>query len=691
MSMPGAKFCVRSRAAFAPIDGNGAGSLSMGVARPAAERGHGPIDDEPGLFQLDAEEGKRTDTQNGFVFGERLFEQSDKANIIRFFAEETMFPGIGNVRASKLVERFGAGLLAAISNRDAGMYEIIPEHTANVLFENFAEAAAGAELAMYLDTLGVDRWLGRKVVKAWGQLGAEKLRENPYLLISWVPWGKVDQIGKRVGVAAEDPMRLCAACEHVLYTRLGQGHTWTSLTEAKARLNDLIGQKLAQSAIDACIEDNGAVLNGDGLQPLGAAIMERFVVRQARAREPEQEDLFAGVLLSEAEFTRLLGEIQDEQGFSFTDMQLRAIRSVLEHRFNNFAGYAGSGKTSVLKAVCALAEACGLKIHLMALSGRAAKRITEATGYQSCTIARFTRDHRGSELEHANLILVDEASMVDLPDLYRLLRIGVNARVCLVGDPAQLPPIGFGAPFADLVEYPGVNKVVLDKVHRQDETTGIPTIAKNIRNGVPDLLKDYSGLEDGVQYLFAREEDAPDQIYAIGKTFAKAGCDRDDMQIIAPVKRGNGGVNNLNSFMSSLKPSREFMIGSSSIRVGDPIVYLRNDQQKDLRNGSLGRLIGPDLADFEGNEVGIEEADVNNIDLAYCLTVHKSQGSQWDRVIVPLFNSGRNSFVERSLIYTAVTRAAKQVVIVGDYEAYEHAVRSVTAANKRQSGITAYE
>lgn len=691
MSMPGAKFCVWSRAAFAPIDGNGAGALSMGMVRPAAERGHGPIDNEPGLFQLDAEEGKRTKIENDFVFGERLFERSDKANIIRFFAEETTFPGIGNVRASKLVKRFGAGLLAAIANRDAGMYEIIPEHTANILFENFAEAAAGAELAMFLDSLGVDNWLGRKVVKTWGQLGAEKLRENPYLLVSWVPWEKVEQIGKRVGIAPEDPMRLCAACEHVLYNRLGQGNTWTSLTEAKARLSDLIGEKFSQSAIEACIEDNGAVLNGDGLQPRGAAIMERFVVRQARAFEPDQEDLFSGMKLSEAEFTRLIDQIQCEHGFSFTDMQLRAIRSPLEHRFNVFAGYAGSGKTSVLKAVCALAEACGLQIHLMALSGRAAKRITEATGYQSCTIARFTRDHRGSELEHANLILVDEASMVDLPDLYRLLRIGLNARVCLVGDPAQLPPIGFGAPFADLVKYPGVNKVVLDKVHRQDETTGIPTIAKNIRNGIPDLLKAYSGLEDGVQYLNAKEEDAPEQIYSIGRTFAKAGCNRGDMQIIAPVKRGDGGSNNLNSFMSSLKPNREFMIGSSAIRVGDPIVYLRTDQKKELRNGSLGRLIGPDLADFEGIEVRLGEADAENIDLAYCLTVHKSQGSQWDRVIVPLFNSGRNSFVERSLIYTAVTRAAKQVVIVGDYEAYENAVRSVTAANNRQSGITAHE
>lgn len=689
MRIPGVKFCVRSRAAFAPIDGNGAGSVSMGVVRPAAKRGHGPIDAETGLFQLREEEGKRTETQNGFVFGERLFERSSKGNIVRFLAEEPMFAGIGNVRASKLVDRFGDGLLTMIRDRDDAVFEVLPEGVATLLFENFGDAAAEAELAMYLDALGIDERLGKKVVGAWGQLGAEKLRKNPYLLVSWVPWDKVDEIGTRIGIPGEDPQRLCAACEHVLYSRLSKGHTWTSLKEAKKHLSAFIGERNAAPAIEACLDNHGAVLNADGLQPLGAAIMERFVIRQALCGSSNQKDMFSNRAWSWIEFEHQLGKIETEQGFSFTETQLRAIRSALEGHFNVLAGYAGSGKTSVLRAICALAETRGLKVHLMALSGRAAKRMTEATGYRSCTIARFLRDHRGSELEPANLVLVDEASMVDLSDLYRILRICVNVRICLVGDPAQLPPIGFGAPFADLAGHPKVNKVVLDKVHRQDETTGIPAIAKNIRSGIPDVLETYSGVKDGVQYLHVDEVEAPEVIYSIGKTFVHSGCDRDNVQIIAPVKRGTGGVNNINRFMSGLKPNRKFLMGSDTVRVGDPIVYLRNDPQKDLRNGSLGRLISPELAEFDGSEVHVDESDVKNIDLAYCLTVHKSQGSQWDRVIVPLFNAGRSSFVERSLIYTAITRAVKQVVIVGDHDAYVEAVRSVTAANKRQSGIKA--
>ncbi|WP_168175186.1 AAA family ATPase [Thioclava sp. F28-4] len=628
--------------------------------------------------------------RNDFVFGERLFEQSSKANIIRFLAGEKMFHGIGNVRASKLVEKFGAGLLSAIAKRDPGILNLIPEDAAIALFENFADAAAGAELAMYLDTLGVDKWLGRKVVDAWGQLGVRRLQSNPYLLISWLDWKKVDAIGRSVGIGPSNPKRLCAACEHVLYVRLNQGHTWTSVADVKKRLVALVGQELSAEAVAACVDNHGAISNDNGLQPYGAAVMEQFTLNQACALQLDQEDLFDGLMMPESDFDRHVREIESQQGFGFTEMQLTAVRSALENRFNVFAGYAGSGKTSVLRAVCGLAEACGLKIHLMALSGRAAKRITEATGYPSSTIARFTRDNRGKELERANLILIDEASMVDLPDLYRILRIGTKAKVCLIGDPAQLPPIGFGAPFSNLVEYPGVQRVVLDKVHRQDETTGIPTIAKNIRYGISDELERYAGVKDGVQYLRVSQERAPQAIFEIGKDFAKAGCNRDDMQIIAPVKGGDGGVNNINRFMSSLRPAREFIIGSEAIRVGDPIVYLSTDQDRDLRNGSLGRLLKPDLADFEGNVVSLSADDVENIDLAYCLTVHKSQGSQWDRVIVPLFSSTRTSFVERSLIYTAITRAAKQVVIVGEYDAYAKAIRSETAANKRQSGIIAH-
>lgn len=689
MSVLGAKFCVRSRAAFAPIDENGAGSLSMGVVRPTAKRGHGPIDNEPGLFQLDAKEGKRIAAQNDFVFGERLFEKSSKANIVRFLAEEQMFVGIGYVRASKLVEKFGAGLLHAIVNRDPDIFELLPEPAAHSLFVNFKDAAGRAELAMYLDALKVDKWLGREIVKAW-HLGVEKLRHNPYLLISWLEWKKVDTIGRRVGIGVNDPKRLCAACEHVLYVRLNQGHTWTSVGDVKNRLTLLVGKTFASEAIVSCVENRGAIFRRDGLQPLGAAIMERLIVRQASASLSEQEDLFDGLTMPVGDFDCHVREIENQQGFRFAEVQLTAVRSALEHRFNVFAGHAGSGKTSVLRAICALAEACGHKIHLMALSGRAAKRITEATGYPSSTIARFTREHRGRELVGANFILVDEASMVDLPDLYRILRIGSKARVCLIGDPAQLPPIGFGTPFSNLVEYPGVQRVVLDKVYRQAETTGIPVIANNIRHGISDDLEAYTGLKDGIHFLQVSQEKAPGVIFEIGKAFAKAGCDKDDMQIIAPVKKGDGGVNNINRFMSSLRSDRAFMIGSDTIRVGDPIVYLSTDHNRDLRNGSLGRLIEPDLADFEGNEVPLNAEDSNRIDLAYCLTVHKSQGSQWDRIIVPLFNSTRTSFVERSLIYTAITRATKQIVIIGDHDAYTKAVRSDTAANKRQSGIIAY-
>lgn len=377
--------------------------MSMGVARPAAKRGHGPIDIEGGLFQLGAEEGKRP-SQNGFVFGGRLFEQSAKGNLIRFLAEEKTFKGIGNVRAGKLVERFGANLLSILRENNITVFDVLPQEVAVALFVNFEDAAASVELAMYLDSIGVDKWVGGNIVRSWGKLGAQRLIENPYLLISWVDWKKTDQVGNLVGIPKTDVKRLCAACEYVLYKRLSLGHTWTSIDNLQNGLSSLVGEDFAKKAIDVCAEDKGAIYCGDGLQPVGAAVMERYVVNQALPRDLVQQEMFDGLQLTDDQFTQALNEVEEQQGFKFTAMQISVIRSALEHNFSVIAGYVGSGKTSLLKAICSFAEASGLRIHLMALSGRAAKRITEATGYESSTISRFIRDFRGCELGGANLI-----------------------------------------------------------------------------------------------------------------------------------------------------------------------------------------------------------------------------------------------------------------------------------------------
>ena len=622
--------------------------------------------------------------------GAILFEKSGMKNLINFFATEPSFVGIGNARAKKLVERFGSELLNKITEKSEEIFEVIPEEPALILFENFSQAAASAELAMYLDTLGIGKWIGRLVVRSWGELGAEKLKENPYYLVSWIRWSSVETIAQKMGIQHDDKRRLCAAVESVVYRRLDRGHTWISGKKLRNEVALLVGDALADKAIQIAHDDNGVIALDDGYQPVGAAVMERYLLKRAYQNLDGQADMFAAIKLSKSELVEELATVEVQQGFRFTDAQVDAILTVLNSDFSAVAGYAGSGKTSVLKAVCYIAEKYGRTVHLMALAGRAAKRITEATGYPASTIYKFIKENLGTVLDNSNLILIDEASMVDLGDIYRVIRICGDAQIAMFGDPAQLPPIGFGAPFSDLVQLDNVQRVVLDKVHRQDETTGIPTIAENIRNGVVSELNGFWGLGKGVFFYDAHEEEAPEVIKSIGTAFKIAGADKEETQIIAPVKRGTGGVNNINRYLSNLAPSRDTMLLRPDIRVGDPIVYLKQDYDRGLRNGSLGRLTAPNKAVFEGVELTLDYADADKVDLAYCLTVHKAQGSQWKRIIIPMFNNTGSSFVERSMIYTAITRASEQVVIVGDYEAFAAAVGSETAANKRDTGVRKY-
>lgn len=690
MRLPNLKFCVRSRAAFAPnVEGKAAG-VSTEVVRLAAKREHGSVDTHDDLSLFGNSEGGRSEPQNCFVFGELLFEQSSKKNIINFLATEPSFTGIGNVRATKLVEAFGASLLDKILFKSPEVMEYLPEEVAINLFENFQDAAASAELAMFLDTLGVGKWVGRLIVRSWGQLGAEKLKENPYLLVSWINWKNVDDIGRKLNIQEDDPRRLCAAVESVVYRRLDRGHTWISRKKLAFEVSKIVGEKLSETAINIAHDHNGIIALDEGYQPVGAAVMERWLLKRANQNLDGQADMFTAVKLTKTELINELAYVENQQGFRFTDAQVDAILAVLNSDFSTIAGYAGSGKTSVLKAVCYIAEKYGRTVHLMALAGRAAKRITEATGYPASTIYKFIKDNLGKVLDNSNLILIDEASMVDLADIYRVIRICGDAQISMFGDPAQLPPIGFGAPFSDLVQIDNVTKVILDKVHRQDETTGIPTIAENIRNGIVTELNGFWGLGKGVFFYDANEDEAPEIIKKIGKSFRIAGADKDETQIIAPVKRGAGGVNNINKYLSDLAPNRETMLLRSDIRVGDPIVYLKQDYDRGLRNGSLGRLTANNKAIFEGEEITLDYSDADNVDLAYCLTVHKAQGSQWRRVIVPMFNNSGSSFVERSMIYTAITRASEQVIIVGDFEAFASAVSSETAANKRDTGVRKY-
>jgi exodeoxyribonuclease V alpha subunit len=345
-------------------------------------------------------------------------------------------------------------------------------------------------------------------------------------------------------------------------------------------------------------------------------------------------------------------------------------------------GGAGVGKTVVLGVILGVAESMHLASVQVALAGRAAKRMAEATGRPAMTIARLLMALKNGQLElpSSTLLIVDEASMLDLPTTYRLLHyLPDGLRILLVGDRAQLPPIGFGLVFHRLVDVPRVPRTVLLQVHRQPDATGIPAVANAIRQHTVPSLPRFDGTRAAVSFLECEPDEIQDALRAIAECWTG-----EDWRIICATKSGAGGIDATNRCMHARNPNAD---EDDEYAVGDPVIHLSNDYERGLMNGSLGcvvetRATGAMAVDFEGERHSFEPNEVaERLALAYAVSCHKAQGSQFDRVAVVVTPS---RILDHSLIYTAITRAVKQVVLVGSKAVFTRAVAEPPYAHNRQ-------
>lgn len=356
------------------------------------------------------------------------------------------------------------------------------------------------------------------------------------------------------------------------------------------------------------------------------------------------------------------------------------------------AGYAGSGKTTVLKGICDTQEAIGKAPLIITLSGRAAQRASEATGRRAITVARFLIEVEKSSgpLGSDRVLIADEASMLGLVELWRILRRLGEASLVLCGDPAQLPPVSPGVVFHHLAADPDTRKVVLDRVHRQNESSGIPSLAEGVRNGFIGDLPRFPGAKPGVSFHPCGRDDFCDEIMRIGKELSDSGNDRSSVQIIAPTNREIGQIN---AYFHDriLKKRPRLWPETRHMAEGEPVIWTQNDPKRGLTNGALGRIIKIDgeaiNAEFDGTEHELQQQDGQYLQLAWAISVHKAQGSQWSRVIIPVFQS---MIVDRSLIYTALTRAQEQVILVGSLSAARRAVERRPKAEMGNCGFPAW-
>lgn len=387
-----------------------------------------------------------------------------------------------------------------------------------------------------------------------------------------------------------------------------------------------------------------------------------------------------------------IAEYENSARLKLNAAQREAVTVALHQPLSIVTGGAGTGKTTVLQAIHTAAERVGIPVLQMALSGRAAQRMREGTSRPASTIAAFLRmaERRAIDAESEPLVIIDEASMLDLPLMYSIVRaIPLRARLLLVGDPYQLPPIGFGLVFHILALSQTVPRVELAEVHRQAQSSGIPQSAHQVRHGVVPPLRQFAGAHAGVCFIEADNDDVIGRILGVRAEWASCR----DVQILGVTKRGAGGTRNINATLCVAGAAARPRLNRWDLAEGDPVIYTANDYQKELWNGSLGhieRIIESNgrqslLCRLDGVLHELGEEDFHRIELAHAITVHKSQGSQFGRVIVPVFKS---RLLDRTLIYTAMTRGTEQVVFIGDRNAFDAAVTAPPRSHERQVGFS---
>lgn len=572
------------------------------------------------------------------------------------------------------------------------------------------------DLVNYLQSKGFDTRHSIKLMRVWGKRAVEYLEENPYYLVAFEKWPAVDDVARRLyGVADDDPRRFVGAVLAVLNSRLVDGkHTLThhnTLLRLLASILNIRSAPVLERAIDLAVDKRVVVgSKSKGYQLDGAELMERRVRERLEAihfdRLPRQQQIsFAAV--TDGFVGEVIAAAEAGQRFAFNDEQRQAVRMALTSRVSVICGGAGCGKTAVLRAVLAGVKRLNAPFYQVALAGRAAKRMTESTGEEAYTVARFLYLAHNNKicLDGDPFIVVDEASMIDLSSIDRVLRLlDRGARLLFVGDEAQLPPISFGLVFHKLVESELIPRTRLVKVERSTDESRIAVIAHEVREKrLPELAPYPGAAAPGVSFISCVCSDV-DSI--VTRLYSELG-DEENTQVIA-IRNDDklGGVHRINRTIQDMLDRRllekhgrqratyvpnefEFWERYSA---GDKVMYLKNNPELKLNNGTLGVIVDVRektlVIDFEDADgpVEIGPSDLDKLMLAYAITTHKAQGSQFRRVIIPIVPSPK--LLDNALVYTALTRGIEQVVFVGDLASYRNAVTGRSGRESREVGFS---
>ena len=599
-----------------------------------------------------------------------------------------LVPGVGKQLAERLVGAFGPRALDVIATQSAKLREVpgIGKQRAQAIAAAVRERRDETELMSYLHGLGIGPATARRIRKRYGERAVHVIREDPYLVaeqVQGIGFRTADLIGRASGLALDDPRRAAGAVLHLLGQVSDQGHTY-------ATRDQLVEQGMALEVPPERVDEAIEALAGRALLVIDGEAIYASVLHQAEVEVAER--------LRERARALIEPEVQiDPRALAgLSETQAEAVRATLVSRLLVLTGGPGTGKTTTVRGIVAAHRSLGHEVVLCAPTGRAAKRLSEAAGSEARTIHRLlewnpatARFQRGRALPvEADLVLVDEASMLNMQLAESLLSaIPAQVPLVLVGDVDQLPPVGPGQVLRSLIDS-GVARVVrLQTVFRQAQESRIVAGAHAILRGERPVPTPAGTQGTGDLFLVdARDPGrALDRLRAMITRLPTAYglAPKRDVMVLSPMRKGPLGTERLNTFLQhELNPdpnAREARDGIPQLRPGDRVMQLRNDYEKEAFNGDLGEVQnvegGVTYVMFDGRQLQYRRDELDALTLAYASTVHKVQGSEFPAVIVVL-HAGHHVLLSRALLYTAVTRAKRLVVILGDPRALDRAIHN---------------
>jgi exodeoxyribonuclease V alpha subunit len=640
------------------------------------------------------------------------FEQLFPASIngIRRYLSSHLIKGIGPVMAQRLIDKFGVRVLEIIDKEPERLLEVegIGPKKKEMIVRSWAQQREIRALMLFLQSHEVAPTFATRIFKKYGQESVKKLKENPYDLaydIQGIGFKTADKMALKLGFALDSEQRLQAAISYTLFKLSEQGHLFYPEEELVKKVLDILGDidgNLILKALDDLLERKRIFKEDLPQQGVKQAVYLTYFYRLEKEISSRLYHLYTHpAAISETKVSQILPKIEARERLTLTPEQRQAVLGACTNKVFVITGGPGTGKTTITRMIVHIFNQLGLKVKLAAPTGRAAKRLSEATGGEARTIHRLLGATPQGQLVHneenklaVDVLIVDEVSMLDGPLCLNLLRaLPLTCRLVLIGDVHQLPSVGPGNILADILRSEAIPVVKLTTIFRQAMESMIVVNAHRINEGKFPIK--CSKPAPDADFYWVEQED----LVRVQELIIRMVCERmpevyglnplRDVQVLTPMHKGDVGTNELNKLLQArLNPqSQELKRGQRIFRVGDRVMQIRNNYEKEVFNGDLGWIKEIDLeegqvvVDYEDHLVKYYFDELDELTLAYAVSVHKSQGSEYPAIIMPVVTQ-HFMLLQRNLIYTGLTRARRLAILIGTKKALAIALRNINAGKR---------